>query len=164
MRIVAKAGGFVGEYMEQMDISYNEIQVSEKFERDLIEEGRGGVIKVAFNRVPLFITSNIKSINKYVMNWGGGLEIVVNEEELASVPKGVKGHVKVYSNPEGIVQEFSTWRNNRILYRDVLNTFLYNGCLNEEPDSLFRERYGKLFEELKKGTEEIPYWKITDAI
>ncbi len=135
----------------------DEFEISKRVEDILTNEGRGGRMIVASNILPLFLTSNSKSINHFLLNGRGSLEILThNPSVLYNMPVCLSdfsimdghridmGKIEVYHTERRIKSEFA------VLWNYVIISF-YNKKFGLIENIGLTKKYTRTFEEMKKA-------------
>ena len=135
----------------------DESEISKRVENILTNEGRGGRMIVASNTLPLFLTSNSKSINHFLLNGSGSLEILTQDPSALynnpwyfsdySIMDGHRidrGKIEVYKTERRIKSEFA------VLWNYVI--FFYNKKFGLTTENIgLAKEHTEIFEEMKKA-------------
>lgn len=134
----------------------DEFEISKRVEYILTNEGRGGRMIVAFNTLPLFLTSNSKPINHFLLNGSGSLEILTqNPSALYNNPwyfsdysimdghRIDRGEIEVYKTERRIKSEFA------VLWNYVI--FFYNKKFGLTENIGLAKKHTRLYEWMKRA-------------
>ena len=135
---------------------YDEFEISKRVENILTNKGRGGRMIVAFNTLPLFLTSNSNPINHFLLNGKGSLDILTQDPSVLynmpvclsdfSIMDGHRidmGKIEVYHTERIIKYEFAVLWNYVIAF--------HNKQFGLTDNIGLAKKYTRMFEVMKKA-------------